>query len=1429
MESQNQSSGGKFDPNIYNDNVLEQFSEFVSSFHYSYEALNREPPINLKPAERGIWLGKDKRKVFLGRFAHRNLQKRFEDATDPDERDSMTFNRMVECLKKVFRSNSNTTLSNFKFRKLSQGSKESFELFALRVKKEAENGNFSCDHEQCDVKKTMIRDQIIIGTSDDRIREKALSEQFSLDDLINTGKSMEAAARNAATLKDDPIVDINRTRGPGPYSKKGRQLKDKKEKSKYRRKDKEETSLCDFCLYENCHNPHRCPARNGKGECHACGKKGHYKGSSLCKSKKEKKKVAARKVDEVNSSESESDQISDSDSEDESFGVRRLLSSIPLVRKVAGRRFPKIKNKSNKYRIKVMIKERNVTAYVDTGADICVMSESKAKKLGIDLLPTKMKIRPYGCRPKRCIGEYLGTIRYGQQVVNTVIYILREEVETLLSGTVSEALGAISFNEESRVNKIDSTPESTSDLDKSNLLKKFPKLFSGLGKLNNYQVKNFDVDESVPPVKESARPIPFHLKSKFDAEIAKLETQGVIEEHQGPTSFISNLHLTPKDDGSTRVVLDMRNANKAIKSTNLPIPRPEHVSSKLAGYQIFSKLDFKSAFYQLELEEESRHLTVFHAGDRLMRFKRLIMGCSPSSGELNKALRPIFQGMEHTFVIQDDLIVAGKTKREHDETLQKVCKTIQDSGMTLNPEKCMIAKQEIPWWGMMVSAKGLSPDPKKVQAVKLMSPPKSKDEVMSFFCMIQSDGYGRDFIPNLAGKTKHIRELLRKDSKFIWSKQCQKEFDLIKSGFQKNIMMHHFDPKEDTQLEVDASQGGISAMLFQGQGANRKLVSVASRATTPVESRYPQLDLEALAVDYGLRRFRFYLVGGPTVQVLTDHKPLVSIFKNIRKGSSRTDKIKLRHQDLQYEVVWKKGKLNKADYLSRHAVPWEDVPSVEKDETGEFEKLIWFLQYSPYVESLSVSNIVKESESDPVLCQIRKALRKGYPPKLDKNNCQLKPYVKCWDQLTITAEGLLLKGDKIILPKSLKELAIKKAHQGSHPGITTMKRRLRSHFFFPDMSCRVEKFVKKCDLCTMFTSKTRNSVLKPHDLENLHAWEKLSVDLFGPMPDNKSILVAQDMVTRFPAAKILHKTDADNVIAALNEIYATYGTPSITRTDNGPPFNGEKMKTFMSRNSIIHEKNFPYHPNANPVEALMKPLGKAMKIAFREGRNKKQALENFLSSYRATPHSSTGISPGDMLFRHGYCKDFPQTSIVGDEEVKQARMKDQENREARDNRGNLSRMNLFPQVGDQVMTRNAKKGKKFDPTFGPQWMTVTEVEDGGLKCIDNEGREQRRHFDDVKLQNTDSDDVYEMQLIQPSQSAQLISSSQEEEELPPSQPSQDIQLLSPDYGEIENAYMPDSVPNANLSVNETPENNEQGAPRRSERVRKPNPKYTHHQ
>ena len=93
--------------------------------------------------------------------------------------------------------------------------------------------------------------------------------------------------------------------------------------------------------------------------------------------------------------------------------------------------------------------------------------------------------------------------------------------------------------------------------------------------------------------------------------------------------------------------------------------------------------------------------------------------------------------------------------------------------------------------------------------------------------------------------------------------------------------MRHFDPTKTTYISVDAHQSGLSAILQQGSSReDAKPVLMASRATTPVESRNPQLDLEALAIDFALRRFRYYLIGGPKVEVITDHEPLISIFAN---------------------------------------------------------------------------------------------------------------------------------------------------------------------------------------------------------------------------------------------------------------------------------------------------------------------------------------------------------------------------------------------------------------------------------------------------------------------------------------------------------------------------------------------------------------------
>ncbi len=140
--------------------------------------------------------------------------------------------------------------------------------------------------------------------------------------------------------------------------------------------------------------------------------------------------------------------------------------------------------------------------------------------------------------------------------------------------------------------------------------------------------------------------------------------QDVIEEHPPPepAPWVSNAVIAPKSDGAIRMTLDARNVNKAIHASNVPIPRQEDIKAKLSGARVFSKMDFKSAFWQLELHPDSRYLAVFHANDKLYRYKRLTMGVKPAQGELNMALQPLFAHIPQAHLIHDDLIVATETE-----------------------------------------------------------------------------------------------------------------------------------------------------------------------------------------------------------------------------------------------------------------------------------------------------------------------------------------------------------------------------------------------------------------------------------------------------------------------------------------------------------------------------------------------------------------------------------------------------------------------------------------------------------------------------------------------------------------------------------------------------------------------------------------------
>ena len=101
--------------------------------------------------------------------------------------------------------------------------------------------------------------------------------------------------------------------------------------------------------------------------------------------------------------------------------------------------------------------------------------------------------------------------------------------------------------------------------------------------------------------------------------------------------------------------------------------------------------------------------------------------------------------------------------------------------------------------------------------------------------------------------------------------------------------------------------------------------------------------------------------------------------------------------------------------------------------------------------------------------------------------------------------------------------------------MSSLKRRIRTHFWFPKLDSIIEEKVKQCPSFQIFTGKHTKEPLQPLRVPE-KAWANVNVDIFGPMPDKRHVLVVQGSLTRFPAAKIVSLTAEKPVIVALKDI-----------------------------------------------------------------------------------------------------------------------------------------------------------------------------------------------------------------------------------------------------------------------------------------------------
>ena len=280
-----------------------------------------------------------------------------------------------------------------------------------------------------------------------------------------------------------------------------------------------------------------------------------------------------------------------------------------------------------------------------------------------------------------------------------------------------------------------------------------------------------------------------------------------------------------------RLCVDMREANKAVKRERHTIPTIDELILDLNGAKVFSKLDLRSGYHQLELHPDSRYITTFSTHLGIYRYKRLNFGISSASEIFHETIRQVIQNISGARNISDDVVIFGENREQHDVALKEVLQRLSDSGLTLNGKKCVFRTNKISFFGVIFSQDGISPDPAKVKAVREFSHPQNVKDLRNFLGMTN---YCLRFIEGYAEICRPLRELTHKDNPWKWTQTCEKAFVTLKEKLCSDTVISYYDPRKPVTVRVDASPVGLGAILLQGED---NVVCYASRALSPVESR----------------------------------------------------------------------------------------------------------------------------------------------------------------------------------------------------------------------------------------------------------------------------------------------------------------------------------------------------------------------------------------------------------------------------------------------------------------------------------------------------------------------------------------------------------------------------------------------------------------
>jgi len=616
----------------------------------------------------------------------------------------------------------------------------------------------------------------------------------------------------------------------------------------------------------------------------------------------------------------------------------------------------------------------NCDMLVDSGATCNVVTErewTNMKKNHVECTSRQVDkiLFGYGSERLEVKGTFTALAVVGDKSTTAEFIVVADEDRCLLGRDTSIKLGLLWLKTES-VKVVGSTV--------SQIVAAHSEIFNGVGKLNDFQLK-LHIDNDIIPVAQSARRIPYSMRKQVENKITELERLDIVEKVKGPTSWVSPIVVAPKSSGDIRICVDMRVANTAIKRERHPIPTVEEILAELNEASIFSKIDLKWGYHQIELDPDSRHVTTFATHMGLFRYKRLMFGINAAPEHYQRIMRNVLQDCQGVQNISDDIIVHGKTQEEHNVRLDKVLTKLQAAGLTANKEKSQFSLPQLEFMGHLLTNAGIGPTETKINAVMKTKTPETAKDVRSFLGLVN---FCAKFIPGLSTVAEPLRRLTRQNIVFEWTLEQDQSFNEVKRRLGDAKTLAYFDQDAETIVISDASPVGLGAILAQKNKSSDQyqVVCYASRSLSDVERRYSQTEREALGLVWACERFFMYLYG-ISFTMITDHKPLEYIFNRKVSGKvcARVERWALRLQNFTFKVKFQPGPTNAADSLYRLSIV--DKPSSD----NVAEEYIYFVAEHAVPKSFTPKDVKRISGDDPELGVVRDCIKSGNWHGVDVN------------------------------------------------------------------------------------------------------------------------------------------------------------------------------------------------------------------------------------------------------------------------------------------------------------------------------------------------------------------------------------------------------------------------------------------------------------